>query len=516
MRRILSRRLKNLKGLLGDRDTVINRVIGDIRQYAESSVGEEKPTSSSSLGASAGDISGSAVGRPVTPTVRAASTRANKPNPDDPDGGAHLSVLEDQVKTLIRLLQDKDTRIKNLEGKVLSWQDDVNSLERSIGSLAALRRETKPAVGTYHDANLSKAFSDLEQQLAGSVARSESESESKASTIKALSVRKSASSSNLSRGICRQSEAWSSSQSDSKSEPIARARGACCSACGVDSMDGIAGPSNGGATCDAAPSSPEINYVVRRLYDLEQLNKEQAEHIRLYRLDVKGYKKDVRQLEKDVQEREGKIKDLQGVVLDLQKRLGEAEGQVLLSDVPLGIDLQGFLPPSATLWPTHTTHDATGDHLPVPSVSENPPQPATASTAAPATVAEENNSPNVPRTPEPVAPTSSRSTGRRRQHHHQGGSKSSRPLRSMSSSSRGAPAPPPFDPIIEETESAVGDDGDKGGSPISIRADAGAGGIGSARFPPPTRALPAVPGFVVDAGIHPFAEAREKGKPLLY
>lgn len=506
IRRILSRRVKKLKGLLGDRDAVINKVIGEMRQCIESGAGQEDPTSSSSLGASAGDGNGAAVGRPVTPTVRAASTGADKPDPHDPDGGAHLSVLEDQVTTLLRLLGEKNARIVELEGDVLRWEDDIKPLERAVGALAALREETKLGAGTHDDANLSKAMSELEQHLAGSVVETE------ANAIKALSVRKGASSSERSRSVCRQGEAWSSSENDPDSEPMVRSGGVRC-ACGAGPIDGVAGPGNGGATCDAARSSPEIDYVVRRLCDLEQLNTEQAEHIRLYRLDVKGYKKDVRQLEKDVQERDGKIKDLQGVVLDLQKRLGEAEGQVLLPNDPLGIDFRGSVSPPATLWLAHATDDTTGEPLLVPSIGDGHLPLAMAKPAVPAAVAEEDDGPCVPRTAtEPVAPCPPRSAGRRRQH-HQGGSRSSRPLRSMAGASRGAPAPPPFDPIIEETESVVGDNGNRRGSTVTIRAGAGAGGMGSARFPPPTRALPAVPGSVFDAANDPFVEAREKRKP---
>ena len=74
-----------------------------------------------------------------------------------------------------------------------------------------------------------------------------------------------------------------------------------------------------------------------RIQRLEEEVKYQAEHIRLYKLDVKCYKKDVR-------ERDAKIKELQHSILDLQARLGDAEGEVLLSEVPLGIDLSSAFP----------------------------------------------------------------------------------------------------------------------------------------------------------------------------
>lgn len=250
-----------------------------------------------------------------------------------------LVELEHEAQQLRRSDQQKDEKIDSLEKDLSSSQREVDDLEKRIARLVDAHGHPMAAVGAACDSSsedgeanthrcLSEAFDEVERQLAVS----------EAAVVEGLQVRKSTSSDAAHDDGCRPGDHASGSGSEAGSEEILTA------GLGIryvrGSKDYSKDYSNGSGIETWDGRSHEIEHLHRRIRDLQDLGDKQAEDIRWYKLDVKGYKKDVRQ-------QEGKIRELQARVLELQRKLDEAEGQVLLSDVPLGIDV-GSLPGPST------------------------------------------------------------------------------------------------------------------------------------------------------------------------
>ncbi|KAI9885921.1 MAG: hypothetical protein M1823_002294 [Watsoniomyces obsoletus] len=196
--------------------------------------------------------------------------------------------LEQQLDELHIQVRAKDAQIAELENEVYMWKDDVNMLEQSISRLCDDRQHGIHNVRGQDE--LKSAFDAVERTLA----------ESEAMTA-GLKVKKN-----------KEGDSEHNNSSSSSSEE---------------------GSPRQCPTCNGRPPVESTDFL-KRSKDLEKRIADQVEDIRLYKLDVKGYKKDIR-------ERDSKIRELQHTVLSLQARLGEKEGQVLLSDVPLGIDFGG-------------------------------------------------------------------------------------------------------------------------------------------------------------------------------
>ncbi len=205
--------------------------------------------------------------------------------------------LEQQLDELQVQVRAKDAQIADLENEVYMWKDDVDMLEDSITRLCDNRQQGVHNVRVQD--RLMHAFDDVERTLAQSEA-----------ITAGLKVKKTVSKRKESKGM-------KTSSSSSSEEGSPRMTTEQC------------------ATCSNRPAVEGTDFL-KRSKDLEARIAAQVEDIRLYKLDVRGYKKDIR-------ERDAKIRELQHTVLSLQARLGEKEGQVLLSDVPLGIDFGGVI-----------------------------------------------------------------------------------------------------------------------------------------------------------------------------
>ena len=199
---------------------------------------------------------------------------------------------QDEVRQLRYMVQQKNIQISILEEEILRWKDDIDHLENKIRWFIELLREP-----SNQETFQSRAFCALENELL-----------EEEFIIQPLRPRKRA----------------ASEHPDPENIPLppSPAEG--------NGEDGE--PPSPSETPD--DTSKSLQEALVRIEELEAKVKFQTEDIRLYKLDVRGYKKDVR-------EGEEKIKRLQREILDLQRRVGSEESEVLLSDVPLGIDLGG-------------------------------------------------------------------------------------------------------------------------------------------------------------------------------
>lgn len=196
-----------------------------------------------------------------------------------------------ELLALHETLRERDERIAHLQQEILTWKDDVEQLEERVQGLIEMQRATEDG----------RARRELEQELRVRPLR----------LVKRIRVR---------------------TLVDPASVPLPP------SPVKSDDAQSVNAPV---VYYDAIP----LERAHRQIQKLEEKVEAQAKDIGLYKLDVRGYKKDVR-------ERDETIKKLQHRILELQSRLGGDEADVLISEVPLGIDRAGS---SGTSTPTSTS-----------------------------------------------------------------------------------------------------------------------------------------------------------------
>ncbi|KAI9790096.1 MAG: hypothetical protein M1816_005566 [Peltula sp. TS41687] len=217
-------------------------------------------------------------------------TRVLKPTNES---GEMANREQDEVHQLRHAVQQKNIEISILEEEILRWKVDVDHLENKIMSFIDLLREP-----SNQETFQSRAFQALEDGLLDDEI-----------IIQPLQPKKRAASLNP--------------EPQNVPLPLSPADA-------ISLNREIPSPTFNNRDDASAP----LREALKRIEDLEAKVQHQAEDIKWYKLDVRGYKKDVR-------ERNEKIKMLQREILDLQDRLGGAEREVFLSDIPLGIDLGG-------------------------------------------------------------------------------------------------------------------------------------------------------------------------------
>ena len=269
---------------------------------------------------------------------RRGSTRAfAKAEPPSEPTRPNLRHLEDRIHTIQEGVHHLDERAHELEDEILRWQVYLQEADDRNGRLAE-------AVGAGEQAEavrerLVVAFDDVERELTKSeVFR------------KSIPVRGSVDDGRLGTG---RSSPDDDDNDDDHSDPS----------------------SSPGSGAYHRPPSIDREDLVARVKDLESRLKHQTTDIGLYKLDVKGYKKDVRERDKEIAQQRATIEKQEAIIRELQHHrfrsqhqllpppaspitLDPNEDQVLLSHVPLGIDLGGapmmVRPPGSLSRPTRS------------------------------------------------------------------------------------------------------------------------------------------------------------------